>query len=49
MNLDLFNKHVELVLTHTHELTRYEPDTRTRIATPNALYGWLGAMNSMEG
>ena len=36
-NLDSFDKHVGLVLTNiidTNELTRYEPDTQTRIATP---------------
>ena len=35
-NLDPFNKHVGLVLTHiisTHELIQHEPDTQTPIAT----------------
>ena len=43
-NLDLFNKHVGLVLTYvvnTHELTRHEPDTRTRIATPTFVEGFI--------
>ena len=39
-NLDPFNKHVGLVLTYvvnTHDLTRHESDTQTRIATPNPM------------
>ena len=42
-NLDLFNKHVGLVLTYIVEyswldIKRHGPDTRTRIATPNKAY-----------